>query len=101
MPSLDPDVVGTGSVRIPPATLGTYIHKVLELCRTAPAEKAKELALLEESYSDGEKERSPKEGPSSMPTLRRPFMLLMGTFPKMQKSILNCLSYCRECVGLL
>lgn len=30
--------------------------------------------------------------PSSMPTLRRPFMLLMGTFPKMQKSILNCLS---------
>ena len=83
MPSLDPDVVGTGSVRIPPATLGTYIHKVLELCRTAPAEKAKELALLEESYSDGEKNVLRKEGgPLIDAYLASPLYAAYGDFPQ-------------------
>lgn len=83
MPSLDPDVVGTGSVRIPPATLGTYIHKVLELCRTAPAEKAKELALLEESYSDGEKNVLRKEeAPHRCLPCVAPLCCLWGLSPR-------------------
>lgn len=87
MPSLDPDVVGTGSVRIPPATLGTYIHKVLELCRTAPAEKAKELALLEESYSDGEKNVLRKEGgPLIDAYLASPLYAAYGDFPQDARS---------------
>ena len=49
--------------------------------------------FLKNHTAMGKRTFSEKKGaPSSMPTLRRPFMLLMGTFPKMQKSILNCLS---------
>jgi ATP-dependent helicase/nuclease subunit A len=55
MPGLEPESLHQGAYRIAPTTLGTYVHKVLELTRTHATEEALALALQVGDYSEGEK----------------------------------------------
>ncbi len=56
MPPVEPEPIGEGLYQISPATLGTYVHKVLELLETSPLQTALEIAL--EEVEEPEKERA-------------------------------------------
>ncbi len=45
MPGIEPEVEGTGVYRVSAITLGTYVHKVLELAEAMPVAEALEAAL--------------------------------------------------------
>jgi ATP-dependent helicase/nuclease subunit A len=62
MPGEDPDLVSAGTSRIAPSTLGTFVHKALELSLQYPLEDAIKLALEAGEYSAFEERVLKEEG---------------------------------------
>jgi ATP-dependent helicase/nuclease subunit A len=62
MPGEDPDLVSAGTSRIAPSTLGTFVHKALELSLQYPLDDAVKLALEDGEYSAFEKRILKEEG---------------------------------------
>lgn len=57
MPGIEPEITGSGVYRVSAITLGTYVHKVLELCQALPLEEALEEALEDPQLEAPEAEK--------------------------------------------